>query len=132
MKRLFASVLALLVITATAVQAQYVIKKRGGGPAGVISGLVLGPDDKPAAHAAITYQSSGGNAPHAVHADSHGRFTITKLHTDNYDLRASANGVFSEWQKNFPVQSGKTHEITLHLIYAKEMPKSSGKTVKKN
>jgi len=132
MKRLLASALVLFAITATMAQAQYVIKKRGGGPSGVISGVVLGPDDKPAPHAAITYQSSGGNAPHAVHADAHGRFTITKLHTDNYDLRASANGVFSEWQKNFPVQSGKTHEITLHLIYAKEMPKSSAKSAKKN
>ncbi len=132
MKRLLASVLALLTIMATVASAQYVIKKRGGGPSGVISGVVIGPDDKPAPHAAITYQSSSGSAPHAVHADLQGRFTIRKLHTDNYDLRASANGIFSEWQKNFPVQSGKRHEITLHLIYAKEMPKSSGKSTKKN
>lgn len=102
------------------------------GPSGVISGVVLGPDDKPAPHAAITYQSSSGSSPHAVHADSHGRFTITKLHTDNYDLRATSNGVFSEWQKNFPVQSGRTSDITLYLIYAKAMPKSSAKSAKKN
>ena len=131
MKQLLTSVLALLTITATAASAQYVVKKRSG-PTGVISGVVLGPDDKPAPRAAITYQSSSGSSPHAVHADSQGRFTITKLHTDNYDLRASANGIFSEWEKNFPVQSGKRQEITLHLIYAKEMPKSSGKTTKKN
>jgi len=99
---------------------------------GVISGVVIGPDDKPVPHAAITYQSSAGDEPHAVHADAHGHFTITKLRTDNYDLRASGNGVFSEWEKNFPVQSGRTQEITLHLIYAKSMPKSSGKSAKKN
>jgi hypothetical protein len=131
MKRLLASALVLLTITATAASAQYVLKKRGG-PTGVISGVVIGPDDKPAPHAAITYQSSSGSSPHAVHADAHGHFTITKLHTDNYDLRASANGIFSEWQKNFPVTSGKTREITLHLIYAKEMPKTSEKSAKKN
>src|SRR5579859_7678232 len=32
-----------------------------------LSGVVLGPDDRPVPHAAVTYQSSGGNAPHAVH-----------------------------------------------------------------
>lgn len=131
MKRIVASVLALLVLPVAAVQAQYVIKKKSA-PSGVISGVVIGPDDKPAPHAAITYQSSSGSSPHAVHADSRGRFTIAKLSSDNYDIRASANGIFSEWQKNFQVKSGQTSEITLHLIYAKEMPKSKSKSTKKN
>jgi hypothetical protein len=134
MKRLLASALAILVISATTVRAaQYAVKKKGG-PSGIISGVVIGPDDKPAPHAAITYQSSDGTGPHAVHADAHGRFTITKLRTDIYDFRASAKGIFSEWQKNFQVQSGHTSEITLHLIYAREMPKSAStaKPVKKN
>lgn len=130
MKRILTSAIVLLAVSVTTIQAQHVIKK--GGPAGVISGLVLGPDDKPAPHAAITYQSSSGSAPHAVHADAHGRFTIAKLSTDNYDIRASANGIFSEWQKNFQVTSGRTSDITLHLIYAKEMPKSKSKSSKKN
>ena len=110
-----------------------VLKQKKGGPTGVISGIVLGPDDKPAAYASISYQSSSGTAPHAVHADAHGRFTIMKLHTDIYDLRASANGVFSEWKKNFQVQSGRTSDLTLRLIYAREMPKSSatGKSASK-
>lgn len=131
MKRILTSAIVLLAVSVTAIQAQYVIKKKGG-PAGVISGVVLGPDDKPAPHAAITYQSSSGSAPHAVHADAHGRFTIPKLSTDNYDIRASANGIFSEWQKNFQVTSGRTSDITLHLIYAKEMPKSKSKSSRKN
>ena len=131
MKRIVVSALALLAFSVSAVQAQYVIKKKGT-PSGVISGVVLGPDDKPAPHAAITYQSSSGNAPHAVHADSRGRFTIAKLSSDNYDIRASANGIFSDWQKNFQVKSGQTSEITLHLIYAREMPKSKSKSAKKN
>lgn len=131
MKRIFASVLALLLLSAAAVRAQYVIKKKAA-PSGVISGVVIGPDDKPAPHAAITYQSSSGSSPHAVHADSHGRFTIPKLSSDNYDIRASANGIFSEWQKNFQVKSGRTSEITLRLIYAREMPKSKSKSTKKN
>jgi hypothetical protein len=89
-----------------------------------LSGVVLGPDDKPVPHASVSYQSSGGNAPHAVHADSHGRFTITQLRSDNYDVRASGKGVFSEWEKNVSLRSGQTKTVTLRLIYAKEIPKA--------
>jgi hypothetical protein len=96
--------------------------------AGVLSGVVLGPDDKPVPHASVTYQSSAGIAPHAVHADSQGRFTITKLRTDNYDLRASGKGVYSEWEKNVAVRSGQTKSVTLRLIYAKEIPKAYTKS----
>jgi hypothetical protein len=134
MRRILANAMILFAISSTAVSAgQNVVLKHGKGrPTGMISGVVLGPDDKPAPHAAITYQSSSGTSPHAVHADSHGRFTVLKLETDNYDVRASANGVFSEWQKNLPVQNGRTSELTLRLIYAREMPKSKSKTAKKN
>jgi len=90
-----------------------------------LSGVVLGPDDKPAPHASVSYQSSGGNAPHAVYTDSRGRFTITKLKSDNYDVRASSKGIFSEWVKNITLRKGKTEYITLQLIYAREMPKAS-------
>src|SRR5215467_494421 len=89
-----------------------------------LTGVVLGPDDRPVPHASITYQSSSGNAPHAVHADSRGHFTITKLQADNYDMRASGRGVFSEWEKNVTVRPGRTKEVTLRLIYAKEIPKA--------
>jgi hypothetical protein len=96
--------------------------------AGTLAGIVLGPDDKPVANAAVTYQSGAGNAPHAIHTDAHGRFSITKLKSDNYDLRASGKGVFSEWEKNVSVRSGQTKTVTLRLIYAKEMPKAYGAT----
>jgi hypothetical protein len=89
----------------------------------VLTGVVIGPNDKPVAHAAVSYQSSGGNAAHAVHTDAHGRFTIYKLPADNYDLRASANGIFSEWEKNVTIRTGQTRSVTLHLIFAKQMPK---------
>jgi Carboxypeptidase regulatory-like domain len=98
-------------------------QRRGTGTA-TLNGVVLGPDDRPVAHAAVTYQSSGGNAPHAVHADSQGRFTIARLKADNYDMRASGKGVFSEWEKNITVHSGQTKNVTLRLIYAKEIPKA--------
>jgi len=98
---------------------------------GILMGIVLGPDDKPVARAAVTYQSGDGTAPHAVHTDARGRFAITKLRSDNYSLRASAKGVFSEWEKNVAVRSGKTKTITLRLLYAREMPNAYGATPNK-
>jgi hypothetical protein len=98
----------------------------------VLTGVVIGPNDKPVVHAAVSYQSSGGNAAHAVHTDSRGRFTIYKLPADNYDLRASANGIFSEWEKNVTIHSGQTRSVTLHLIYAKQMPKVAISASKNN
>jgi hypothetical protein len=90
-----------------------------------LSGVVVGPDDKPVPHASVSYQSSGGNAPHAVYTDARGRFAITKLKSDNYDLRASSKGIFSEWVKNITLRKGHTEFITVQLIYAREMPKAS-------
>src|SRR5437899_11907421 len=89
-----------------------------------LSGVVLGPDDRPVAHASVSYQSSSGNAPHAVHTDSRGQFTIRKLRADNYDIRASGKGVFSEWEKNVSLRTGQTKELTLRLIYARKIPKA--------
>lgn len=89
-----------------------------------LTGVVIGPDDKPAPHASVSYQSSDGSAPHAVYADAHGRFTIPYLKADIYDIRASAKGIFSDWQKNVNLRKGQTRSLELHLIYAKEMPKS--------
>jgi hypothetical protein len=93
-----------------------------------LTGVVIGPDDKPVPHASVSYQSSDGTAPHAVHADAHGRFTISQLRADNYDIRATAKGIFSEWEKNVALRKGQTRSMELRLIYAKEMPKSASKT----
>ena len=123
MKRALISLMAVLIALAAA---QNLAAQHKG--AGVLSGVVLGPDDKPVPHASVTYQSSAGIAPHAVHADSQGHFTITKLRTDNYDLRASGKGVYSEWEKNVAVRSGQTKSVTLRLIYAKEIPKAYTKS----
>jgi len=90
-----------------------------------LSGVVVGPDDKPVPHASVTYQSSAGKAPHAIYTNSKGRFTIARLQADNYDLRASSKGIFSEWVKNVNLSKGQTRDITLQLIYSREMPKTS-------
>jgi hypothetical protein len=90
----------------------------------VLTGVVLGPDDKPVPHASVTYQSSGGNEPHALHTDASGHFKVTGLVADNYDMRATAKGIFSEWEKNVTVRKGPPTGVTLRLIYAKQMPKT--------
>jgi hypothetical protein len=114
--------ITIFLLALVAVRRVNAAPQRGGTAA--LSGVVLGPDDRPVPHAAVTYQSSSGNAPHAVHTDSQGRFTIAKLKADNYDMRASGKGVFSEWEKNITVHSGQTKSVTLRLIYAKEIPKA--------
>ena len=116
---LFVAILSLALATARSVMADP--QKKGTA---TVTGIVIGPDDRPVPHAAVTYQSSGGNAPHAVHADAHGHFTISKLRADNYDMRASGKGVFSQWQKNITVRSGQKKNVTLRLIYAKQVPKA--------
>lgn len=119
------AVILIVVFLTALVAARGVIAAPQSKGSATLSGVVIGPDDKPVRHASVSYQSSGGNAPHAVYTDSRGRFTITKLKADNYDLRASSKGIFSEWEKNITLRQGRTEYITLQLIYAREMPKSS-------
>lgn len=122
MRRIF---ILFAVVFATLVAGRGVLAGPQSKGSATLSGVVLGPDDKPVPHASVSYQSSGGIAPHAVYTDSRGRFTITKLKSDNYDVRASSKGIFSEWEKNIMLLKGKTEYITLQLIYAREMPKAS-------
>ena len=90
-----------------------------------LSGVVLAADGNPVANASVTYQSGGGVAPHAVHTDAKGRFSVTKLRADIYDVRASSQGIYSEWQKNVNVRPGQTKTLTLRLTHAKETPSTS-------
>ena len=118
MKRAFI-IFALFLLT---LAARGVVAEPQSKGTSTLSGVVIGPDDKPVPHASVSYQSSDGRAPHAVHADAHGRFTIAQLRADSYDIRASSKGVFSDWQKNIPLRKGQARSLELHLIYAKEMP----------
>lgn len=120
MRRVLISSVMLLFALVTAHQAVAQPQTAGGG---VVTGVVIGPDDKPIPNAIVTYQSAGGKAPHIAHADARGHFTIAKLRSDNYELRASGEGVFSAWE-NVAVRSGKTKTLTLRTIYAKEVPKA--------
>lgn len=118
------TLLLITTILLSLVAARSVAAAPQGKGSAILTGTVLGPDDRPVAHASVSYQSSGGKAPHAVHTDSRGQFTITKLRADNYDIRASGKGVFSEWEKNVTLRTGQRKELTLRLIYAKQIPKA--------
>jgi Carboxypeptidase regulatory-like domain len=81
-----------------------------------IKGTVLGADGKPVPAAAVTCQSSAGIRPRVVHTDRKGHYLITGLRQDSYDLRASAKGAYSDWEKNIPLRKGQTKEIILRLL----------------
>ena len=93
-----------------------------------LSGVVVGPDGKPVANAVVTYQSGGGDTPHAVHSDAKGRFTIVKLRRDNYDLRASSHGLYSTWLKNVMVRSGQQKTLMLQLTNGTDLSKTALKS----
>lgn len=88
-------------------------KKTSGA---ILSGIVLGADNKPVPNAGVTCETSGGLRPRAVHTDSKGRFLITGLKQDSYDLRATANGAYSDWERNIPLRKNQTRDITLRLL----------------
>ncbi|MGB7438442.1 MAG: carboxypeptidase-like regulatory domain-containing protein [Candidatus Acidiferrum sp.] len=81
-----------------------------------IKGVVLGADGKAVPAAAVTCQSSAGMRPRVVHTDAKGHYVLSGLKQDSYDLRATAKGAYSDWEKNIPLRKGQTKEITLRLI----------------
>lgn len=82
----------------------------------VIFGTVYGADGKPVPAAAVDCQSSAGIHPRIVHTDAKGHYRITGLKQDWYDLRASSNGAYSDWEKNLLIHKGESKEITLRLL----------------
>ncbi len=119
-KFLFAILSVVAVLFAVGLNAQTPKPPKKGGT--TLTGLVLGLDGKPVANAAVSCESSGGLSPHAVHMDSKGRFVITGLKQDNYDLRASAIGANSDWHRNIPLRRGQTKEVTLRLLASAQVP----------
>jgi len=101
--------LALLFAQSVSAQAP---KKNGA----TLSGMVLGADGKRVAGASVTCETSSGLTPRAVHTDAKGRYFVTGLKQDSYDIRASANGAYSDWERNIPMRKNQTKEVTLQLL----------------
>jgi hypothetical protein len=114
MKRLSVSLFLLLVtaLSASSLWAQSSASKS----AATIEGRVLDANGKPVPAAAVTCQSAAGIRPRIVHTDAKGRYSIPGLKQDAYDLRATSNGAYSDWEKNLPLKKGQTKEVTLRLL----------------
>jgi Carboxypeptidase regulatory-like domain len=110
--------LVVLLFTAVGVRAQTSSSISGT----TIKGIVLGADGKPVPAAAVTCQSSAGMRPRIVHTDAKGHYVLSGLKQDSYDLRATANGAYSDWEKNIPLRRGQTKEITLRLLNGNTAP----------
>ncbi len=119
MNRKFRSLIFSGLVFLFAAQASAQTSKK---PKTTLTGTVIGVDGKPVARAAVSCQSSGGVSPHAVHTDAKGRFVITGLKQDSYDLRASANGANSDWHRNIPIKRGQTKDVTLRLELGTDPP----------
>ena len=103
-------------LTLALVFAPGVLAQKGKKGTAAFSGMVIGADNKPVPAATVTCQSSAGIKPRIVHTDSKGHFVIVGLRQDNYDLRADANGAYSDWEKNVFIHKGQTKSITLYLL----------------
>ena len=104
-------ILGIAIFFALDIQAQ-TPKKTGA----TITGTVLDADGKPVARASVTCETSSGMKPRAVHTDSKGKFFITGLKQESYDLRASRNGAYSDWERNLPLGKSQTKNVTLQLL----------------
>jgi len=110
-KLIFSLILGLTVLFAQDIQAQ--TKKKTGA---TITGAVLDSNGRPVANATVTCETSSGMKPRVVHADKSGKFFITGLKQESYDLRASQNGAYSDWEKNIPLGRSQSKDITLQLL----------------
>jgi hypothetical protein len=106
-------ILGLAVLIALPGHAQQTTPKKNGA---TFTGTVLDANGRPVRGASVTCQTSSGMKPRAVHTDSKGRFFITGLKQESYDLRAYANGAYSDWEKNVPMRKTQTKEVTLQLL----------------
>ncbi len=112
-RRMLAPMVLVFVVSACAgLRAQTSSSKT----AATIRGLVLDANGKPVPAAAVTCQSSAGMQPRIVHSDAKGHYLVTGLKQDSYDMRATGNGAYSDWEKNIPLRKGQTKEITLRLL----------------
>ena len=109
---LFFLLLGTAILFAVGLNAQTTAKRKGA----TLTGVVLAADNKPVPNAGVTCETSGGMRPRAVHTDLKGRFLITGLKQDSYDLRAASNGAYSDWEKNIPLGKDQTRDITLRLL----------------
>jgi hypothetical protein len=92
---------------------------------GVVSGVVLAPDGSPQAHARVYLQPGNGRPPRTVLTDATGHFSFGNTVSGIYDVRAQANGLWSELVHNVSVK--KNDEVSLKLQIKAAAPKTAAK-----
>jgi carboxypeptidase family protein len=110
-KLILCVIVGLAVFVAQDVNAQ--TRKKTGA---TITGMVLNSDGRPVANASVICQTSSGMKPRIVHTDKSGKFFITGLKQESYDLRATRSGAYSDWERNMPLRKSQTKDVTLQLL----------------
>jgi hypothetical protein len=87
---------------------------------GVISGVVLAPDGSPQAHARVYLQPGNGRPPRTVLTDATGHFTFGNTVSGIYDVRAQANGLWSELVHNVSVKKNDEVKVKLQIKAAEK------------
>jgi Carboxypeptidase regulatory-like domain len=90
---------------------------------GVLSGVVLAPDGSPQAHARVYLQPGNGRPPRTVLTDATGHFTFGNTVSGIYDVRAQANGLWSELIHNVSVKKNDEVKVKLQIKAAKTAEK---------
>jgi virginiamycin B lyase len=109
---------AALVSAGARAQSIKVPKKKPG----TLGGEVVNAKGAPVAGAQILWQAADGETPHLLHTDAQGHFYVGTLRTGSYDLRANANGTWSEWEHNVLVRPGDNTNVTLRLTFKPPPP----------
>ena len=110
-KLVFLLMVGLAIVFSQGVNAQ--TRKKTGA---TITGTILDANGRTVANATVTCQTSSGMKPRVLHADAKGAFFITGLKQESYDLRASRNGAYSDWERNIPLGKRQTKNVTLQLL----------------
>lgn len=87
---------------------------------GTLAGTVTGPGGRPVAGARVTSQEAGGSHPSTTITNAQGRFFFPQLGHGYYDVRAYADGTWSDWKHNIEVKTGKQTEVTLRIPTKKQ------------
>jgi len=87
---------------------------------GTLAGTVIGPGGSPLAGARVTSQEAGGSHPSSTVTNAQGRFFFPELAHGYYDVRAYANGSWSEWKHNIEVKTGKQTEVRLRILVKRQ------------
>jgi protocatechuate 3,4-dioxygenase beta subunit len=80
-----------------------------------ISGVVRSAEGKPLAKARVYLQPSDGRAPHTAQTDAEGRYKFSNLRPGLYELKAQANGAWTDLVRDVNVNAN--HEVTVDLKF---------------